>query len=78
MCALRYNVDGSLEFKFNFSDDWEALMLARSDRLPVAAPEQLHSSRRNIKKTKFDHLQSMKTVLPDDAHSFYDALSHHS
>ncbi|KAK3758296.1 hypothetical protein RRG08_004118 [Elysia crispata] len=35
-----------------------------------------HKSKRKIKKSKFDHLQALKAVLPEEVHYFYDTLPH--
>ncbi|GFO15473.1 hypothetical protein PoB_004197800 [Plakobranchus ocellatus] len=39
MCALKYNVGGSLAFKLNFSsDDWQTLQFGRKENLPSTEP----------------------------------------
>ena len=76
MCALKYLQDGTISYKLNFSDDWEDIALGRNTKLPSKVPSQLYHGRRKIKKSKFDHLQSLKSVLPADVHAFYDSLQH--
>ncbi|KAK3789905.1 hypothetical protein RRG08_006582 [Elysia crispata] len=74
--ALKYTPDGSMFFKTSFADDWELLPLPRNDVIPVNGPDRLYSSRLKIKQSKYDHLQSLKSVLLKDAHAFYDNLPH--
>lgn len=74
ICALQYNPDGSICYKLNFGDEW--MELGRRNKLPTNVPSQLYNNRRKIKKTKYDHLQSLKHVLPSDVHGFYDSLPH--
>ncbi|KAK3800356.1 hypothetical protein RRG08_052741 [Elysia crispata] len=74
--ALKYTPDGSMFFKTSFADDWELLPLPRNDVIPVNGPDRLYSSRLKIKQSKYDHLQSLKSVFLKDAHAFYDNLPH--
>ena len=74
--ALKYTPDGLMFFKTSFADDWELLPLPRNDVIPVNGPDRLYSSRLKIKQSKYDHLQSLKSVLLKDAHAFYDNLPH--
>ena len=76
ICALKYNSDGAIMYKLKFSNDWVGLDLGRKNKLPSSNPSQLYHNRRKIKKTKYEHLQSLKSVLPVDVHSFYDSLPH--
>ncbi|RUS73517.1 hypothetical protein EGW08_018732 [Elysia chlorotica] len=63
ICALRYSQDGSLAFKLSFTEEWQAMPMGRRDKLPKSEPPKLYSSKRKIKKSKFDHLQQLKAVL---------------
>lgn len=74
MCALKYDQDGSLAYKLNFSEEWQELSLGRQSCLPESGPNRKYTTRRKIKKSKFQHLQSLKSVLPSEVHPFYDAL----
>lgn len=74
--ALQYCPDGSIKYKLDFQDAWTPLSLPRNDRIEKGPPEQLYLELLKIKKTKYDHLQSMKNVILSDAHAFYDALPH--
>ncbi|KAK3705423.1 hypothetical protein RRG08_034001 [Elysia crispata] len=60
----------------DFADDWELLPLPRNDVIPVNGPDRLYSSPLKIKQSKYDDLQSLKSVLLKDAHAFYDNLPH--
>ena len=76
MCAVRYEPDGTIHYKLNFGDVWKPLNLGRGNKLPTKDPSSLCTNRRNIKRTKFEHLQALKHVLPSDVHHFYDSLPH--
>ena len=76
ICALRYSRDGSLAFKLSFEEEWQAMPMGRRVKLPKYEPPKLYNSRRKIKKSKFDHLQQQKAVLPAEVHHFYDSLPH--
>ncbi|XP_062374758.1 uncharacterized protein LOC134062673 [Sardina pilchardus] len=76
--AIRYNSNGTMDFKINHSDDWHPhpthqLRNSISDNHPVTP---LYSDRLRIKELKFNHLQDLKGVIPKDYHSFYDNLLH--
>ncbi|GFO42351.1 hypothetical protein PoB_006885600 [Plakobranchus ocellatus] len=74
--ALKYCLDGTIQYKLQYKDDWTSLPLPRQDKIQEGNPKQMYTARLKIKKSKFDHLQSMKNVILSDAHSFYDALPH--
>ncbi|KAK3757502.1 hypothetical protein RRG08_050385 [Elysia crispata] len=76
ICALRYSRDGSLAFKLSFEEEWQAMPMGRRVKLSKSEPPKLYNSRRKIKKSKFDHLQQLKAVLPAEVHHFYDSLPH--
>lgn len=76
--AIRYNNNGTIDFKINHSDDWRPhpghqLQNSTSDYHTVTP---LYSDRLKIKELKFKHLQDLKEVIPKDFHSFYDNLLH--
>ena len=49
----------------------------RSENTMTAGePTQLYNSRRKIASSKYTHFQELKSVIPSDYHSFYDALPH--
>ena len=78
---LKYLPEGTLQFKVHYSDNiFSDIPRARSTRSrdPDAADTvpRLYESSIPIKKTKYQHLQQLKSVLPRDYHSFYDLLPH--
>lgn len=77
---LRYLPEGKILFKTHFADDtFENIPKLRSSRsqepMRTDTVRSLYASRISIKKSKYQHLQQLKTVLPRDYH-FYDALPH--
>uniref|UniRef100_A0A2H1WLH6 SFRICE_019922 n=1 Tax=Spodoptera frugiperda TaxID=7108 RepID=A0A2H1WLH6_SPOFR len=73
--ALKYNPNGTIEYKLHFSDDFVPLPRRpkKITSLINSAP-LLYESRQPISKTKYDHLQELKNVIPKDCHTFYDNL----
>lgn len=73
--ALRYNLEGSIDYKLTFDDEWKPLP-SRQKKIPNETPKYPPSNKAKIpiKKTKFTHLQELKKVIPDDCHTFYDLL----
>lgn len=73
---LQYLPDGKIMFKLKHDDSWAPLPMKRGDFLPNASeyPSQLYTKQISVPKSKFDHLQQLKTVIPKDHHPFYDNL----
>lgn len=75
--ALRYNSNGTIDYKLHFADDFIPLprrpkkVSSLIDSVPT-----LYESRQPISKIKYDHLQELKRVIPGDCHSFYDNLAY--
>ncbi|KAK6171771.1 hypothetical protein SNE40_018203 [Patella caerulea] len=71
--ALKYSPDLKVEFKLLFSEEWQLL-----PRRPKARHNQfvtpLYRHPLPIKKSKWQHLQELKKVLPREYHHFYDSL----
>lgn len=73
--AMRYNPNGTIDYKLNFADDFTPLprrpkkVSSLTDSVPP-----LYSSRQRISKAKYDHLQELKCVIPNDCHDFYNNL----
>lgn len=75
--VIRYNVDGTMDYKISHSGDWEPYpspSLKRKKSVAMVTP--LYTSSQKIKQEKFEHLQELKKVLPEDFHAFYDGLQH--
>ena len=76
LCAIQYRHDGKLYYKLNFDDDWMALkkrLSRKSQGIGDIVP--LYQNELPIKKSKYDHLQQLKEVIPADYHLFYDTLA---
>ncbi|XP_078141925.1 uncharacterized protein LOC144539812 [Centroberyx gerrardi] len=76
--AIRYNINGTMDFKIQHSDNWtllpkHQLRHTTSDTLTVTP---LYTESQKIKEMKYKHLQDLKEVIPKDFHSFYDNLKH--
>jgi len=71
-----------MSFKLNFDDEYSDLALAQKKRKkgndvdPAISYSQLHKEPLKIPKTKWDHLQQLKAVLPHDCHAFYDQIKY--
>lgn len=75
--ALRHGPDGVLSYKLQHSSEtWEILPSRKKSpkKAVVHSLPKLFSTRRKIKETKFRDLQSLKSVIPRDTHTFYDNL----
>lgn len=71
--ALKYNPNGTIEFKVNFDDDY-SLLPVRPNKTVSAVFLCLHNARLKIKKSKWDHLQELKAHIPCDCHDYYDNI----
>ena len=78
MRCLKYTPDAAVEYKLNYSDDWQPLLQPRSAAAAVnhQPPSPLYTTSRPIKEIKYQHLQQLKAVIPTDYHRFYDELRH--
>ncbi|CAB4034542.1 Hypothetical predicted protein, partial [Paramuricea clavata] len=78
--ALEYKQSGKVSFKLSFSDESSWKVLPQRMNNPTKPFEWVchFESQLPIKSRKFNDLQSMKPVLPQWAHGFYDALPHDS
>lgn len=73
--AMMYLPNGRVMYKIDFNDEYRDLprkIIPYSSN--IHEPEQLHSECRKIKKSKYDHLQQLKSVIPSEYHNFYDTL----
>ena len=69
----------SLTFNYSdeiFSDIPKARATPSCDPDATDTVQRLYVLSIPIKKTKYQHLQQLKSVLPQDYHSFYDLLPH--
>lgn len=75
--ALQYRPDGDIFFKLRHPNEWAKLpQRRRSTSKMIQLPPPLFESKLPITREKYNHLQSLKHVLPRDTHSFYDSLPH--
>lgn len=75
LCAIQYRPDGKLYYKLNFDDNWIVLEKRLTRKDPgVGDIVPLYQNPLPIKKSKYDHLQQLKEVIPADYHLFYDTL----
>ncbi|KAK6177541.1 hypothetical protein SNE40_015624 [Patella caerulea] len=78
--VLKYLPSGVIQFKLNFDDEYKDLPRRRNSATgPSFNMEIIPPAYNNpppIKKSKYDHLQQLKAVIPIDYHSFYDHLPH--
>ena len=71
--VLKYNPNGTIDFKLSYDEQFKQLPLTPKRVQPVTPP-QLFTERLPISKSKYDHLQQLKSVIPKDCHEFYDNL----
>lgn len=71
--VIKYDPKGVIFYKLDFTDDFKEL-----PRRPKIVKEKefprLYMERLKIKKSKWEHLQQLKKVLPHDCHQFYDNI----
>lgn len=74
MKAIKYS-NGQLLYKCDYSEEWQVLPQRMKENKGEILP--LYQSRMKIKKSKYDHLQQLKTVIPPVFHAYYDMLPHY-
>lgn len=77
---LKYNTDGTIKYKLRHVDEWTTLSTRKrsSSMKPTHLSDlpSLYHRPIPIKKSKYDHLMSLKSTMPKDYHAFYDQLPH--
>lgn len=74
--AIKY-CNGKIEVKSDFREDFKPLpQRVKRDPQPLSSFPQLLSSPLRITKRKWQDLQDLKSVIPQDCHPFYDQLPH--
>ncbi|WAR29717.1 hypothetical protein MAR_003285 [Mya arenaria] len=74
---LQYNTNGEIQFKLLFHDEFSNLpRRARRSDVVNQDPTPLHCGPLAIKRSKFQHLMELKSVVPADYHPFFDNLNH--
>ena len=76
--ALEYSTAGDISYKLGFSDEHAFEKLPHRMNIPLELFEwvQVFMNLRPISLRKFNDPQSMKQVIPADAHHYYDTLPH--
>jgi hypothetical protein len=76
--CLRYLPEGLIQYKLSFDDEFNDLPKRRNAKVPSGDEDvaPLYRQPLQIKNTKYEHLQQLKSVIPKDYHAFYDSLSH--
>lgn len=64
-----------IAYKIEFHHDLTLLPI-RKPKFPAPVYDNLHEERLKAPEQKWQHLQTLKSVLPQDCHAFYDALPH--
>lgn len=72
--ALKYSKELPAHYKLTFDDDWQPLPSRASTS--TGEIKKLYDSPLPLKGDKFNHLQSLKSVIHEDYHGFYDSLRH--
>lgn len=75
--VLKYNPNGTIEYKLNYNDEFQPLP-QRPKKVGPVIPPQLFTEKLPITKSKYEHLQQLKSVIPIDCHEFYDNLPYKS
>jgi len=71
--ALQYTSTGCIRYKIRHTDLWSDLPVRKSFA-STATPQHLYQKTLKITAAKFKHLQELKSLIPNDYHSFYDSL----
>lgn len=73
--ALSYSPDSIIRYKLDFDDEWRELPIRpKSIAVTDCSYPQLHKSTLKLSYSKWKHLQELKSVIPEDCHTFYDNL----
>lgn len=75
--AIRYSPEGNIQYNLCFLDEWSQLPHRKNKHMSAVSLDQfppLHTNRLPVKKTKFEHLQSLKSTMKADYHTFYDNI----
>lgn len=77
LVALQYTPEKVINYKLAFSDDWAPLPCRprRSISHSTIRPK-LYDRPCPIERSKFEHLQELKKLIPEDYRNFYETLPH--
>ena len=74
--ALKYTPEAQILFKIDHTDEFKALPQRIKKLSKPYEITKLFPQRLKIKKSKFDHLQQLKSVIPVVYHAFYNDIPH--
>lgn len=72
--AIMYLPCGSVKTKVNFDEDYIDLPTRIKPYVGHVEPKQQYFARLPIKSSKWNHLQNLKPIMPEEYHYFYDNL----
>lgn len=73
--SIIYLPSGSVKYKTDFDSQYRDLpRIIQPYSSQHSSTEKLHSSRLKITKSKYKHLQELKSVIPTEYHDFYNNL----
>lgn len=76
--AIKYLPEGKIVVKLDFDGEYIDLPVRKPKRpKKLAEFRQMFNEPIKIQKTKWQHLQELKAVLPKDCHPYYDNVPHH-
>lgn len=74
--CLRYQPNGIIQYKLKFDDEYKDIPRRPSKVNVEIELKKLHTKRLPIPSSKYKHLQELKSVIPQDYHTFYDSIPH--
>lgn len=76
--CLKYNPSGIIEYKIDYSDEWMVMEKRKKNDISQSEKDvpNLYKEPLKIEIKKFENLQALKSVIPQDYHLFYDQLPH--
>lgn len=74
--CLAYKVDGSIDYKTNYKDNWVQLPRRVKKQEDTITIPQLYQEPKKIKREKFNHLLELTKFIPADFRPFYKNLLH--
>lgn len=72
--SLIYLPSGEIMYKVDFDGEYIVLPTRIKPYVENMQPERLHGTRLPIQRSKWKHLQQLKSVIPREYHYFYDNL----
>lgn len=73
--SLIYLPSGSVKYKVDFNAEYIDLPTRIKPYVGHVEPKRLHRRRLPIQRSKWKHLQDLKSVIPTEYHYFYDNLN---